>query len=115
MYRKGVNEKVIFDRHKYKFTDKHNTKGGIAATLLGIIAVTCIIWSVNTAFRSRGTAGAWMGTIATLGFGCSTLGLILGLSSFKEEDKFYFFSWVGTIICAIVWICNCTVIAVGLF
>lgn len=106
---------MILDRHKYKFTDKHNTKGGIAATILGILSIVCIVWAVDVSFKSRGNAGAWMGTIAAVGFGCATLGLILGLSSFKEEDKFYFFSWLGTIICALVWVCNCAVIAVGMF
>lgn len=105
---------MIFDRHKYKFTDKHNTKRGIASTLLGILAIICIAWALNVSFESRGNAGAWMGTIGMAGFGCATLGLVLGLSSFKEEDKFYFFSWVGTIICALLWICNCAIIAIGM-
>lgn len=101
-------------RHKYKFTNKHNTTGGIVAFLLGIMAAGLMVWAVYMAYRDRGNSGTDMGLIGTLSFFVSTVGLLLGLSSFKEEDKFYLFSWIGTILCGIIWLMLCAVVVIGI-
>lgn len=101
-------------RHKYKFTNKHNTTGGAAALLLGIMAAGLMVWAVYMAYRDKGNSGTEMGLIGTLSFFVSTVGLLLGLSSFKEEDKFYLFSWIGTILCGIIWIMLCAVVVIGI-
>ena len=43
----------------------------------------------------------------------ATAGLISGLKSFKEKDKFYIFSWIGTISNGILWLGMCLIIAKG--
>ncbi|MDE6253321.1 MAG: hypothetical protein K2M78_11940 [Lachnospiraceae bacterium] len=101
-------------RHKYKFTNKHNTTGGTVAFLLGIMAAGLMVWAVYMAYRDRGNSGTDMGLIGTLSFFVSTVGLLLGLSSFKEEDKFYLFSWIGTILCGIIWLMLCAVVVIGI-
>lgn len=101
-------------RHKYKFTDKHNTKGGIAALFIGIVSAGMLIWALYMAYKDRGNAGVMMGIIGTGSFGLATVGLLLGLSSFKEEDKFYGFSWIGTILCGVIWVMLCAIIAIGI-
>lgn len=101
-------------RHKYKFTDKHNTLGGKVASMLGILAAALVIYGLYISFKAKGNGGTTVGIFGTLAFLCSTVGLLIGLSSFKEEDKFYFLSWLGTIICGIVWISICGMIAIGI-
>lgn len=104
---------MLLRRHKYKFTDKHNSRGGIAAFLLGILSSILFVCSLYMAYRDRGSSGTLMGIIGTAAFGISTIGLLTGLSSFKEEDRFYLFSWLGTILSGVMWILICAVIAIG--
>lgn len=101
-------------RKRYKFTDKHNTKGGKLSAALGIIAIGMFWFALRMAFDSKGNGDLTMGIIGTSSFILSTIGLILGLSSFKEEDKFYLFSWIGTILCALMWILLCAIVVIGL-
>lgn len=102
-------------RHKYKFTNKHNTIGGAAALLLGIIAAGLMIWALYMAYRDKGNSGTDMGIIGTLSFFVSTVGLILGLMSFKEEDKFYLLSYIGSVLCGIIWIMLIVVTFIGIY
>lgn len=101
-------------RHKYKFTDKHNTTGGTVSLLFGLMAAGLMAWALYMAYRERGNGGTDMGIVGTLSFLVSTIGLIMGLSSFKEEDRFYAFSWIGTILCGLIWVMLCAVVVIGL-
>lgn len=55
-----------------------------------------------------------VGLIGTLSFAFSMAGLISGLRSFNEKDRFYLFSWIGSIINAILWIAMCAIIVMGM-
>ncbi len=105
---------MIFIRRRYKFTDKHNTKMGITSFVFGFLALVMLCAGLKIAFDEKGNADSIVGVIGTLGFILSTIGLLLGLSSFKEEDKFYLFSWMGTITCGLVWMSIIGIIALGM-
>lgn len=100
-------------KHKYKFTNKKNTVGGKFSTLFGSVSAVLIIYAIYISFQARGNAGDIVGILGTSSFICSTAGIIVGLSSFKEEDRFYYFSWFGTVVSAIVWIAIFAIIAVA--
>lgn len=102
-------------RHKYKFTDKHNTFGGKIASLFGAASVVLIVYGLYVSFKAKGNGGTIVGIAGTVSFILATAGLILALSSFKEEDKFYALSWLGTILCAVVWILICALIVAGIY
>lgn len=106
---------MLLKRHKYKFTNKHNSKGGKISFLLGILSAVLLICSLYMAYRDKGNSGMMMGLLGTVSFGVSTIGLLIGLSSFKEEDKFYLFSWIGTVMCGIIWVMIFSVIVIGIW
>lgn len=101
------------ERHGYKFTNKHNTCGGIFATVLAIITFISLISGIVISYKNDGNAGISVGILGTIAFLISTIGLVLGLRSFKEKDGFYVFSWIGTISNGILWIGMCLIIAAG--
>lgn len=102
------------ERHGYRFTNKYNTKGGIRATVLAVVALILLVTGIVIAYKKEGSAGSVVGMIGTASFIFATTGLILGLRSFKEKDGFYLFSWIGTISCGVLWLALCGIIAWGL-
>ena len=99
--------------NKYKFTNKNNSKGGIIATVLAIVAFIMLIIGVVVSFQKEGNAGMIVGALGVGTFICTTAGLIIGLKSFYEKDKFYIYSWIGTISNAVLWIGMCLIIVKG--
>lgn len=108
-------QKMIFERHKYKFTDKHNSRGGLISFALGTISTVLLSWALYLSFKCHGNGGILMGSLGTGAFILSTIGLLFGLSSFKEEDKFYLFSWIGSILSGLLWIIICAVVVIGMY
>lgn len=101
------------ERHGYKFTNKNNTRGGIISTILAVIALITVAAGVIISYNKSGAAGTLVGGLGTMSFLIATVGLICGLKSFKEIDKFYLFSWIGTISNGILWLGMCLIIAKG--
>ncbi len=102
------------ERHGYTFTTKLNTRGGIVSTILAVIALILLITGITLSYKKEGNAGAAVGLIGTFSFGFSMAGVIVGLRSFGEKDKFYLFSWIGSISSAILWIAMCAIIMIGM-
>lgn len=102
------------ERHGYRFTNKHNTRGGVISTVIAIIAFAALVVGIVISYRAKGNAGLIVGAAGAMAFLVSTAGLITGLKSFKERDKFYIFSWVGTVSNGIIWIAMCGIIAMGI-
>jgi hypothetical protein len=73
-----------------------------------------LIVGIVTSYKENGNAGIIVGAIGSVVFILNTIGVILALKSFKERDKFYLFSWIGTISNGILWIIMCIIIASGL-
>ena len=78
----------------YKFTDKKQSRMGMVSTFLGAISVALI----NVSFNADGKAGTLVGVLALASFVISAIGVVLGIRSFKDDDVFYIFCWIGTIV-----------------
>lgn len=87
--------------NKYKFSDKSQTLGGIISTLMGIASLASFGYGVYLAFRADGNAGLEVGSFGMLSLMLAVIGTIIGLLSFKEDDKFYTLSRVGSVLCGI--------------
>lgn len=98
----------------YKFTDKNNTKGGIISSVLAVIGLVLAIAGIVISYKNDGNAGLTVGVLGTCAFLITTIGEIFALRSFKERDKFYMYSWVGTILNGILWIFMCLIIGLGM-
>ena len=63
-------------KHKYKFTNKKHSIGGIVSTLMAIIAIALLIIAVMFSFKAAGNGGEEVGTMALLSAVFSVFGLI---------------------------------------
>ena len=86
--------------NKYKFSDKRQSLGGIISTIMGLLALASLIYGVYISFKAEGYAGLKVGS--------------LGLLSFKEDDKFYTLSKVGSMLCGILAVFMVAVFLMGL-
>ncbi len=87
--------------NKYKFSDKGQTLGGILSVLMGIASIAIFCYGIYLSFLAHGNAGLEVGSIGLLSLMLSVMGTFLGLISFKERDKFYTLSKVGSLMCGI--------------
>ncbi len=99
---------------RYKFSDKSPTLGGTISTIMGVVALLTFVWGVFIAFRARGNAGAEVATYALVASVMSLVGLIIGLISFKEDDKFYLLSKIGSLLCGILLVVMIAIFLMGM-
>lgn len=98
---------------KYKFSDKnHSTKGSISL-LLGIGSLSLCIFCVVESTKELGKAGLTMGAWAMLAAVLAVVGVGLGLLSFKEEEKYYLTSKIGSLLCGILTVFYIAVLLMG--
>ena len=86
--------------NRYKFSDKSQTLGGVISTLMGIASLCCLVYGVYMSFTKGGAA--------------SVIGTVMGLLSFKEDNKFYTLSKIGSLLCGILTIFMISVLIMGL-
>lgn len=87
---------------EYMFTNRHYTRGGIIAMILGILSVLCFAAGILESFKNKGNGGSVVGLLGAGALLFSVVGAIIGIRSFKEEERFYTFSWIGSGICCIM-------------
>ena len=83
---------------KYIFTNKKESKKGIMSAVLGIIALASLFFAVYETFRNQGQALAKYGVAALFALLFALAGVVLGIMSKMEEDRFYLFSYLGIIL-----------------
>lgn len=99
---------------KYKFTDKKRSKGGVISSLLLVFAIVSLGFSIYLSFKSAGNGGIEVGLLAFVALFLSVLGFFIGVKSFKEDNVFFGYSWLGTVGNTILWILLGCLILVGL-
>lgn len=100
--------------NKYKFSNKSQSLGGVLSTLTGLGALACFSAGVYISFKKSGYAGLEVGALGLLTLMLSVIGTIIGLLSFKEDDKFYTLSWLGSLLGGIMTVLMLAVIFMGL-
>ena len=83
---------------KYIFTNKKESKKGIMSAVLGIIALVSLFFAVYETFRNQGQALVKYGVAALFALLVALAGIVLGIMSKMEEDRFYLFSYLGIIL-----------------
>lgn len=110
----GILEKASRDGGRaYKFTSKSQSQKGIMATVLGIIAMVSFFVSNMDSFKVHGEATARSGAVGLVSMIFSLVGLIAGILSLREEDKFILFPGCGTVICIISTLCWTYILLLG--
>ena len=65
-------------------------------------ALASLIYGVYLSYKAEGYAGLKVGSLGLLSLLFSIIGSVIGLLSFKEDDKFYTLSKVGSLLCGIL-------------
>ncbi len=99
---------------EYRFTNKRYAKEGIISSVLGILSVICLVTGIVRSFELRGNGDSIVGLLGMGALLMSFVGLIFGIKSFKDEDKFYTFSKLGVCVCGIILISMLCILFGGL-
>lgn len=99
---------------KYKFSDKNQTLGGTISTILGILSLCILIYGLYISFKANGNAGTSLGSLGLCSAMLAVFGCVIGLISFKEQDKFYLLSKVGSLLCGILSVFMLGILLMGL-
>ena len=83
---------------KFIFTNKENSPKSIMSTILGLIDIVTLIYIVYLTYCNGGVSLPRYGSTALLITIFSFVGLILGILSKSEPDRFYLFSYVGILL-----------------
>lgn len=101
-------------RRRYKFSDKSQSAGGIFSTIFAILAAAAFAAAIGISFQNRGEGGIGIGVLGILTLFFSAYGLYMGIRSFREEEIFFLFSWVGSIANAVFLLGMLMLILLGL-
>lgn len=78
-------------RNRYKFTEKKQSKKGIAALVVAILIELVYIVFLNTAIRTNGKLSMYFGSAGILMLGASIADFGFAVSSFFDEKAFMTF------------------------
>jgi len=102
-------------KKNYMFTNKSHPERGIMSTILGILSDGAIGLAVFSSFRTGGAASARLACTVILALVFGLVGLVLGIMSRIEKDRFYFFPNVGILCNSIAVIVVAYILYVGVF
>lgn len=102
-------------KRNYIFTNKRYSEKSIMSAVLGVISLGALIAAVYYTFLAGGEAMVGYGVTALLAAIFSVVGLVLGILSKLEKDKFYLFSYIGIVTNALAVISIIYIIYVGNF
>lgn len=91
-------------RRGYKFTDKKHTKQGMVSTGMGAAALILMVVDLYLAYRGSGQAGSIVGLFGLFSLILSVAGFILAVRGLQEEDVYYLFSRIGSVLNAVLFI-----------
>ena len=82
-------------KNSYMFTNKQHTQKGIMSTILGVISLATLVYAVVMSYLKAGDIPRQYGAAAMLVMIFAFIGIILGVVSKTERDKFFFFTYLG--------------------
>ncbi|MCH5261734.1 MAG: hypothetical protein J1F42_02375 [Lachnospiraceae bacterium] len=85
-------------KNSYMFTSKQHTQKGIMSTILGVISLGTLAYAVIMSYLKAGDIPRQYGAAAMLVMIFAFIGIILGVVSKTERDKFYFFTYLGIVL-----------------
>lgn len=82
----------------YIFTNKDHSQRGIMSTILGILSIITLGTAVYLSYQNEGAVSARYGAAGFLAAVFMTTGMVLGVWSTTEKERFRLFSVLGIII-----------------
>lgn len=80
---------------KFTFTNKEYSPKSVMSTVLGLMDIASLVYIVYLTYCNEGVSLPRYGSTALLITVFSFVGLILGILSKSEPDRFYLFSYLG--------------------
>lgn len=102
-------------KKNYMFTNKSHPQRGIMSTILGILSDGAIGLAVFSAFKAGGQTSMRLASSVLLAFVFALVGLVLGILSRLERDRFYFFPNVGILLNSLAVIVVAFILYIGVF
>lgn len=96
------SKKPSKNKKNYIFTNKTFSLKAIMSVILGVIGIASILVAVALTYSRGGNATLEYGGVVLLCLIYGFVGLILGIVSKKEPDKYYFWSYLGMVFNVIV-------------
>lgn len=85
-------------KNSYMFTSKQHTQKGIMSTILGVISLVTLAYTVIMSYLKAGNVPRQYGAAVMLVMIFAFVGIILGVVSKTERDKFYLFTYIGIVL-----------------
>lgn len=85
-------------KNSYMFTNKEHSQKGIMSTILGVIALVTLAYTIVMSYFKAGDIPRQYGAAVMLVMIFAFAGIILGLISKTERDRFYLFTYVGIVL-----------------
>ena len=92
------------DKKDRKIPLSKYARGGRISSTIGLCNLALFFLTITMSVMEDGKSGMYIGIIVIVTFISAIMGFVIGIRSFSEENKFYRFSYIGTIINAAVWI-----------
>lgn len=99
---------------KYKFSDKNHSLGGSISTFMGLASLGFLVAAVFKATAALGEAGTEVGSYGFCSALLAVAGCIIGLVSFREKEKYYLLSKVGSMMCGLLSVLLLAVFLMGM-
>ena len=84
-------------RRGYKFTEKTQSKKGIAAFILAAISISILVYVVVNSFHRGGNGSMYLGSAGVSSMLIAFVSVAIAVLSLKEEDSFKLFPYLGTV------------------
>ena len=81
----------------YIFTNKVHSQKGIMSTILGLLSLITLGTAVYFSYLHKGEPSVRLATAALLASVFMVIGLVLGVFSVKEQEKFWLFRILGIV------------------
>ncbi len=94
-------------RRRFKFTEKTQSKKGIAASIVAFVLLVIYIVFIALAYQAKGTLSAYFGSVGVLAILVTIYNFVIVIQGMKEENSFQFFPRLAlglTILESIFWI-----------
>lgn len=89
-------------KKSFMFTSKEHSRKGIMATILGVISLASLVYITWHSYKNAGKVPLQYGAVAFLTMIFAFVGIVLGVLSKSDRDKFYFFSYLGIVLNVLV-------------
>lgn len=81
----------------YKFTEKTQSKKGIAGFLIAAVSIGIFLYVVWNSYSNRGAGSMYLGSAGVASMLLSIVAFVISVMSLKEEDSFKLFPYMATI------------------